>query len=184
MRDHFVHLLARRHGHHVSLGRKMLALVCGGVFFLLLLPAFCTWLGAPVAALFQCCALSRCFERILAFSSGTTGLFFLAWATYAQITAGQGTPNPIAPTQRLVCCGPYALTRNPIEFGALLYYFAFGTLAHSFVAGLVCLLLVLVFGSAYHKFVEEMELKRRFGLEYLAYKQRVPFLLPRLKQKG
>lgn len=43
-------------------------------------------------------------------------------------------------------------------------------------------LLVLLFGVflvVYIKRVEEPELARRFGEEYLAYKQRTPFLIPR-----
>jgi protein-S-isoprenylcysteine O-methyltransferase Ste14 len=77
--------------------------------------------------------------------------------------------------------GPYKLMRNPIEFGAILYYFGLGTITCSYSIGIVCFLLGLACGSSYHKFIEEKELKHRFGEDYIKYRQNVPFLIPRIK---
>lgn len=42
------------------------------------------------------------------------------------------------------------------------------------------LVLTFMFGTCYHKFVEEKELLLRFGPEYEEYKARTPFLLPKM----
>jgi protein-S-isoprenylcysteine O-methyltransferase Ste14 len=36
----------------------------------------------------------------------------------------------------------------------------------------------------YIKLIEEWELQERFGYEYLEYKKRTPFLIPRLRKKN
>ncbi len=109
------------------------------------------------------------------------GLSLLAWATVCQIKIGLGTPAPNAPTQKLVITGPYKYTRNPIELGALFYYFGFGYFFGSTLHGIVCMLLALIIGSGYHKLVEEKELMLRFGDDYKKYKDNTPFLIPKLK---
>jgi protein-S-isoprenylcysteine O-methyltransferase Ste14 len=48
---------------------------------------------------------------------------------------------------------------------------------------LVCLALGLLVGSLFHRRVEEVELERRFGSEYLAYRQRTPFLIPGVRRR-
>lgn len=50
------------------------------------------------------------------------GLSFIAWAGFAQFKIGKGTPIPAIPTQRLITIGPYALCRNPLLLGAVIYY--------------------------------------------------------------
>ena len=48
-------------------------------------------------------------------------------------------------------------------------------------------LLVLLGAAAlltYIKVVEEREMVARFGEEYLAYRRRVPFIMPRLRRRG
>ncbi len=109
------------------------------------------------------------------------GLSILAWATIYQIKIGRGTPVPNAPTQKLVITGPYKYTRNPVELGALFYYFGFGWLLGSTLHGITCMLLGLIIGSSYHKFIEEKELLLRFGDEYKEYKKNTPFLIPKVK---
>ncbi|HLP02629.1 MAG TPA: isoprenylcysteine carboxylmethyltransferase family protein [Opitutaceae bacterium] len=111
------------------------------------------------------------------------GLGFVAWAAFEQWRVGRGTPVQCAPTQRLITSGPYARCRNPIEFGAVLYYVGLGTLLGSLFHGLVLGALGLVLGSAFHRTVEERELEQRFGEAYLRYRQATPFLFPRLGRR-
>jgi protein-S-isoprenylcysteine O-methyltransferase Ste14 len=57
------------------------------------------------------------------------------------------------------------------------------TIAAATVAGVA---LVLVLGAlliTYLKKVEEKELAERFGEQYLEYKERVPFIVPRMPRK-
>ena len=74
--------------------------------------------------------------------------------------------------------GPYKLSRNPIELGAIFYYTGIGTLSGSLTVGFICGMLGFIFGTLYHKLIEETELALRVGQDYLAYKQEVPFLFP------
>jgi protein-S-isoprenylcysteine O-methyltransferase Ste14 len=49
---------------------------------------------------------------------------------------------------------------------------------------LSALILALIYPVAiliYIKLIEEKELEQRFGLEYLEYKRRTPFLIPRFR---
>ena len=110
----------------------------------------------------------------------TTGLFFMLWAAICLWRIGKGTPVPNAPTQNLVISGPYKLCRNPIEFGAVLYYLGIGTLIGGIVVGIISFILGLTIGSIYHKFFEEKELEKRFSEEYKQYKEKTPFIFPRI----
>jgi len=75
--------------------------------------------------------------------------------------------------------GPYAFCRNPMMLGELLYLTGLGLLlaSPSFLA--LTWLAFFPVVVAYLKLVEEKELEARFGEAYLAYKRRVPFLIPR-----
>ena len=106
------------------------------------------------------------------------GLSLVVWSVYIQYTLGKGTPAPKVATLRLVTQGPYAYTRNPMTLGALLMYLGIGGWMGS---GVVIALTLLVFSSllAYIYIHETGELAERFGPEYLEYRKRTPFLLPR-----
>ena len=96
----------------------------------------------------------------------------------AQVTRASGTPLPMAPTQRLLTSGPFAWCRNPMALGTIVAYsglsLAVGSLASLLVVIVLAGLLLL-----FIKRVEEQELMRRFGKEYLAYRDATPFLIPR-----
>lgn len=178
----YLNLLLKFSQKRTSIQYKILSIIGGAIFFLIIFPGllyFCGlllsryikipwphWLEITIAVLFIPC-----------------GLFFLIWATLTQWRLGNGTPAPNAPTQRLVIQGPYKLCRNPIELGAILYYLGFGTFLSSLTIGISCSLLGFIIGSSYHKFVEEKDLELRFGTEYLKYKNETPFLIPRIFQR-
>lgn len=111
------------------------------------------------------------------------GLALVIWSVSIQYTDGKGTPAPKVATQRLVKHGPYAYTRNPMTLGALIMYLGIGFWIGS---GIVIILTVLVFSGllTYIYFHETQELSERFGDEYLEYKKRTPFLLPRFRQRS
>ena len=159
-------------------GVKLASLVAGTVVFLVVLPAVIFFVALSVIPSVVGGAIPRIEELVIAALVAGTGLSLVAWAALAQWTVGRGTPAQTAPTRRLVTTGPYALCRNPIELGAVLYYFGVGTCFGSWIHGLVCLALGLLGGSLFHHRVEELELERRFGAEYIAYRERTPFLIP------
>ena len=110
------------------------------------------------------------------------GFTLVGWSVGVQYVIGKGTPAPKVPTRRLVMQGPYAHSRNPMTLGALLMYLGIGVWIES---GVVIILTIIVFSIllTFIYFHETRELTERFGEEYLAYKQRTPFLLPRLWQR-
>jgi protein-S-isoprenylcysteine O-methyltransferase Ste14 len=94
---------------------------------------------------------------------------------------GQGTPLPMDAPRLLVETGPFAVVRNPIMAGELaviwaeaLYFASLGILLYAAVITVAAHLMVV--------FVEEPELRGRFGESFDEYCQRVPRWLPRLRR--
>ncbi len=92
---------------------------------------------------------------------------------------GRGTPFPLDAPRLLVTSGPYSVVRNPIMAGELaviwgeaVYLASLGVLLYAAVVTLVGHLVVI--------YIEEPELRERFGTQFDAYCHRVPRWLPRL----
>ncbi|RLG97936.1 hypothetical protein DRO28_03450 [Candidatus Bathyarchaeota archaeon] len=110
------------------------------------------------------------------------GLALAAWSVWVQFTLGRGTPSPMMPAQRLVVEGPYAYCRNPMSLGMIVFYLGVVVWVGSVsAAGLTLTFSALLI--MYDKLIEEKELEERFASEYLEYKRRTPFLIPRLWRK-
>ncbi|MGO9572286.1 MAG: methyltransferase family protein [Desulfomonilaceae bacterium] len=122
---------------------------------------------------------ARLLELGVGGASAIIGLFFMAWSVLTFVTTGKGTAVPIAPPRKLVVSGPYRLCRNPMTFGAMLYYLGVGTYFGSLRIGIIMLLLTLIVVTCYTKLIEEKELQLKFGTEYEAYKLGTSFLLPK-----
>ena len=110
------------------------------------------------------------------------GAAMVIWTVF-YFRRSRGTPVPINPPQALVTSGPYSIVRNPMLMGVYLFMFGLGFAIHS-------LSLVLVFVPLYAlahawelKHVEEPELVKRFGDEFLAYRERTPMFFPSLRSK-
>jgi protein-S-isoprenylcysteine O-methyltransferase Ste14 len=92
-----------------------------------------------------------------------SGAAISAWSFWALTFRGDGTPNPLVPTARLVGSGPFRHSRNPLMLGGWLCG-----------AGLACLLrspcllglvgIVAITGVWYVRRIEEPRLLARFGL--------------------
>ena len=107
------------------------------------------------------------------------GVALYLW-TIVLFALAHGTQVPVAPTQKVVTSGPYAVSRNPMVTSAIFMVCGAGVVLDSWsfiLAGLVIPTAYLV----YIKLVEEKELEARFGEEYLRYKKATPFILPTLK---
>jgi protein-S-isoprenylcysteine O-methyltransferase Ste14 len=96
---------------------------------------------------------------------------------------GRGTPLPMDAPRFLVESGPFQLVRNPIMAGELaviwaevLYFASLGILIYAVVITVAAHLMVV--------YVEEPELRGRFGEPFEDYCQRVPRWLPRLRRRG
>lgn len=102
----------------------------------------------------------------------TVGVSLALWCVLTFAVVGKGTPAPFDPPRRLVVSGPYRFARNPMYIGAglaaagtALFYGSGGLWL--FTAGF--LLVIHVFILAY----EEPTLRRTFGADYEAYRNRV-----------
>ena len=181
MKQYVVTFLTSFHAKKSSRAYKIVSLLFGMLFFLVLFPAVSIWLGFFIKSIINI-GFDSTVEFVISIASLIVGLFFLIWTTIFQWKIGKGVPAPNAPTQHLVTTGPYKLCRNPIQLGAVFYYFGIGTIVGGVTVGITCSLLVLILGSAYHKFIEEAELEIRFGDEYKQYKKCTPFLIPILRK--
>ena len=117
-------------------------------------------------------------DRVLGGLLMVLGFSLGFWSVITQLTRGRGTPLPVMPTQELLTEGPFRYCRNPMTLGTIVAYLGLGvgvgTIAGTaLVLGLAGSLLV------YLKRLEEGELAERFGEAYLAYRQEVPFIIPR-----
>jgi protein-S-isoprenylcysteine O-methyltransferase Ste14 len=93
----------------------------------------------------------------------------------------KGTPVPFNPPPKLVTTGPYAHVRNPMLTGVFVLLFGLGVLLRSISLVSIFTPLFILLNVWELKAVEERELERRLGKDYVEYKKRVPMFIPRLK---
>lgn len=91
---------------------------------------------------------------------------------------GEGTLAPWDPTQRLVVRGPYRHVRNPMISGVLSILLGESALLGS-PPLLLWFLAFFAINALWMPLVEESDLERRFGDDYLLYKRAVPRWIPR-----
>ncbi len=105
-----------------------------------------------------------------------------AWVVCLDVFSrkGRGTPLPADAPRRLVTSGLFARSRNPIMSAELMVIWAEAL----YVGSLGIVLYALLISALAHAsvvYVEEPELRRRFGQAYADYCARVPRWLPRLR---
>jgi protein-S-isoprenylcysteine O-methyltransferase Ste14 len=161
--------------------QRMMAVIFGGIIFWIIIPLFIV-----VGSVFMDPRLSlpRFFHRwinvIIALIFMVAGWLFANWTVKLQFSLGKGTPIPLMPTQKLIIKRPYTYCRNPMALGTAAFYLGVAIWLGSISAtGLALIYPVGIL--IYIKLIEEKELEQRFGLEYLEYKRRTPFLIPRFR---
>jgi protein-S-isoprenylcysteine O-methyltransferase Ste14 len=108
------------------------------------------------------------------------GLFLMAWSILHFVRV-KGTPVPFNPPPKLVTSGPYAHVRNPMLTGVFVLLFGLGVLLRSISLVSIFTPLFILLNVWELKAVEERELEKRLGRDYVEYKKRVPMFIPRLK---
>ena len=118
----------------------------------------------------------------VALSVMVLGAAVTAWSVF-HFLKFQGTPVPLNPPPTLVVSGPYRFARNPMLTGIFLLLFGLGFAIQSPS-------LILVFTPLYvlaHvwelKQIEEPELIKRLGDEYLVYRERTPMFIPGFRRR-
>jgi len=103
--------------------------------------------------------------------------FLIGWSALNFLRA-KGTPVPSNPPPQLVATGPYAYVRNPMVTGVFALLFGFGVLLGS-VSLLVVFTPLFIFINVLElKAIEEPELLKRLGQDYIEYRKRTPMFFP------
>ena len=110
------------------------------------------------------------------------GAALCLWTIYNFVKA-KGSPVPINPPKRLVTTGLYSRIRNPMVLGWIVMMFGVGVLLDSISLIIIFTPLFLLLNILYLKTIEEKEMEKKFGQEYLKYKESVPMFVPRVRRK-
>lgn len=163
-----------------SMTQRFLALIPAGVLFVFLFPYV---LARVMPTIDQRLAFPSLYFGILTVLPGSIfilfGLVYALWSIFAQFFRARGTPLPMMATQKLLITGPFRHCRNPMSFGTIFFYLGVSIVVGSLSALAIVLIFTLLL-VVYIKGVEERELEARFGQEYLNYKAKTPFLIPRV----
>jgi protein-S-isoprenylcysteine O-methyltransferase Ste14 len=105
------------------------------------------------------------------------GIVLVVWTIFLFKTEGQGTPTPKLPPKELVVSGPYKFSRNPMALGGLLTLMGEAVIYYSpSIMGIAFLYGIIIYCNA--MFMEEPELRERFGKPYEDYLRQVPRFFP------
>lgn len=124
------------------------------------------------------------YNFLIGFTIFFSGLTIGIRASRQLLTQGQGLPwgelSHDAQSTHLVTNGFYAYCRNPVTLGYTLLPCGMGLMFQSLGMSIVIPLIVLCINVVWLKGWEEPRLAQRFGSTYQQYRQKTPFLLPRL----
>ncbi|MGB6850471.1 MAG: isoprenylcysteine carboxylmethyltransferase family protein [Thermoanaerobaculia bacterium] len=105
------------------------------------------------------------------------GVAVTAWSAFHFLKV-KGTPVPFNPPPTLVESGPYGYARNPMLTGVFLLLFGIGFAIRSLSLVLIFTPLFVLANVWELREIEEPELIRRLGEDYLAYRERTPMFIP------
>ncbi len=145
------------------------------------------WLSILVVLVFASVWLDQFFSLTLFISSPvkfTLAILLLlvastliGWSILSFIRA-RGTPVPVNPPKKLVVTGLYIHLRNPMVLGYIVLLYGIGVLLSSFSLILISAPLFSLLNFLYLKTIEEKEMEKKFGQQYLEYKRNVPMFIP------
>ena len=120
------------------------------------------------------------WQLVLGFTFLFVGLYLTVLTMLLFHKIGKGTPAPWAATKHLVVEGPYKIVRNPMILGVLAILTAESLILNAINIFYWAILFFLI-NCIYFKVFEERQLERKFGKEYLEYKNKVPMWFPKIK---
>jgi len=106
------------------------------------------------------------------------GVFLFAHSVRRFASEGEGTLAPWDPPRNLVVRGPYRFVRNPMISGVLLVLIGEAMLFKS-PAIAIWAVTFFALNAVVIPFIEEPQLRDRFGAAYIEYSNNVPRLIPR-----
>ena len=179
IRNRLVEYLAKRSAKEHSVIVRILITLAGATFFVAGWPALVFLSGKLLS---KSSLLKKEVSLTCSIVCFILGLPWMLSAIVLQLVRGKGTPVPVVPTKEFLQNGPYRYVRNPMILGFFLYVLGWAFLFNkigSFLATAVIIALLL----AEIKFIEEVELEKRFGEAYREYKKQIPFIIPKLRSK-
>ena len=95
----------------------------------------------------------------------------------------RGTPVPFNPPPKLITSGLYKYSRNPMLLGLFIFLLGLGLFLGSLSLIFLFTPIFILINVLYLKAIEEKEMEKKFGKQYLEYKKMVPMWFPRLYRK-
>lgn len=120
--------------------------------------------------------------RVIGIVLAAVGAAVLLHAFARFVIEGLGTPNPAAPTERLVIGGLYRYVRNPMYLAVLAVILGQALLLSRPVL-FVYAAVVAAAVAAFVHWYEEPTLARRYGAQYAEYRRTVPGWWPRPRRR-
>ena len=111
------------------------------------------------------------------------GLAVAAWSVFHFLKV-KGTPVPFNPPPQVVNTGPYRYARNPMLSGVFLFLFGLGIMVNSASMVIFFTPLYVLINVWELKKIEEPELIKRLGVEYIEYQRRTPMFIPGCRPKS
>ena len=108
-------------------------------------------------------------------------LFLIGWSVQNFLIV-KGTPVPFNPPPQIVTTGPYTYTRNPMITGVFSLLFGCGVFFGSISLLFVFTPLFIYINFWELKSIEEPELEKRLGEDYMKYQKRTPMFFPNLME--
>jgi protein-S-isoprenylcysteine O-methyltransferase Ste14 len=128
------------------------------------------WLNLPKL-------VTRPLNIILSLPVFSAALFLIGWSVL-NFHKVKGTPVPFNPPPGLVASGPYAYVRNPMLSGIFVLLFGIGIFFGSFSGIFIFTPLFISINVWELKTIEEPELVKRLGDEYVGYRKKTPMFFP------
>jgi len=107
------------------------------------------------------------------------GWLICMWTALAFLR-NRGTPVPFNPPPKLITTGLYRNSRNPMLLGLFIFLLGLGLLFGSLSLIFVFTPIFILINVLYLKAIEEKEMEKKFGKQYLEYKKKVPMFFPKL----
>ncbi len=111
------------------------------------------------------------------------GLSVTAWSVFHFLKV-KGTPVPFNPPPKVVITGPYRYVRNPMLTGVFLFLFGLGFIFNSTSLVFFFTPLYVLINVWELKTIEEPELIKRLGDDYLEYRRHTPMFIPRCRTRS
>jgi protein-S-isoprenylcysteine O-methyltransferase Ste14 len=133
------------------------------------------WLNLPRLFIFP-------LNVIISLPFFSAALFLIGWSVF-NFHKVKGTPVPFNPPPSLVTTGPYAFVRNPMLSGVFALLFGLGISFGSVCVIFVFTPLFILINVWEIKAIEEPELAKRLGDDYVEYRKNTPMFFPNFKMK-